>query len=226
MLRLKLIDKTLIFTKIVNKFVYNSFGKDGLDMKKEYILGSLLVFGVLVGCESPAQKDTQENWKSAYVEQVEASNNENSEYMYSLVYIDDDEIPELVVDLEGNYLSVYTYKDDKIVCSWDKAAYGVGGCVEYEYEPKENLIGCFSQNGPLDFGYSYFSMVDDKAVLPAYTLSAECLDENSEDWHYFLTSRDGEESEISEADFNEKHIEMSEKLKGEYAVENIISQIQ
>ena len=45
MLRLKLIDKTLIFTKIVNKFVYNSFGKDGLDMKKEYILGSLLVFG-------------------------------------------------------------------------------------------------------------------------------------------------------------------------------------
>ena len=203
-------------------------------MKKTSLLCCIMVLGILAGCESPAQKDIKENWKKAYIEQVETSYNENPEYMFSLVYIDDDEIPELVVDFEGNYLSVYTYKNDKMMCSWDKATYGVGGCVEYEYEPKENLIGCFSQNGPSDFGYSYFSIAKDKVILPSYTLSAKCLDENGqiiddtgavEDWHYFYTPGDGEGCEISEAEFNEKNVELSDKLKGEYTTESIISQI-
>lgn len=80
------------------------------------------------------------DYKKAYSDICKSSYNENPEYKFNLVFINEDETPELVVDLPGYYISLYTYKNGEIHNIMDKCSYGVSGNAGYIYSPWQNLI--------------------------------------------------------------------------------------
>lgn len=59
---------------------------------------------------------------------------------YNLIYVDEDNIPELVVGVDGYYTNLYTYRDGKIYTLMDHWGYGAGGNAGYEYSPGRNSL--------------------------------------------------------------------------------------
>lgn len=64
----------------------------------------------------------------------------DSETEYSLIYFDEDEIPELVAGVNGFYTSLYTYHDGTVYTLMDRWPYGVMGNAGYEYCPRKNSL--------------------------------------------------------------------------------------
>ena len=88
---------------------------------------------------------------------------------YDLVYIDDDDIPELVVTNPGYYTALYTYADGKVVyCMKDEMvpddehgwAYGAGGNAGYEYSPRINTIRNYNNDYAGLIRYINYSKLD------------------------------------------------------------------
>ena len=67
---------------------------------------------------------------------------------YDFVFIDEDDVPELVVTNEGYTVAVYTYADGKVVYTMQDEfitdehgwGYGAAGNAGYEFVPKANVI--------------------------------------------------------------------------------------
>lgn len=59
---------------------------------------------------------------------------------YGLIYVDEDETPELAAGLAGYYTCLYTFHDGKIYTLMDHWAYGAMGNAGYEYAPRKNNI--------------------------------------------------------------------------------------
>ena len=64
----------------------------------------------------------------------------NEEYKYKLIYFDDDDVPELVVDDPGYFVSMYTYHDGRIYTVMDEWVYGAGGNHGYDYCPRKSSV--------------------------------------------------------------------------------------
>ena len=62
---------------------------------------------------------------------------------YDLIYLDDDDVPELVADVNGYYVSVFTYDNGVVYTLMDDMVYGSHGCVGYEYLSRQNVVHCF-----------------------------------------------------------------------------------
>ncbi|SDB43142.1 hypothetical protein SAMN02910298_02135 [Pseudobutyrivibrio sp. YE44] len=90
----------------------------------------------LLGDNQSAEYKT---WKDAYAQVVRICNLEGK-YKYNLIYLDEDDVPELVVDNEGYYLKLYSFKDGHSVPLANDFGYGAAGVVDYEYAPKKNCI--------------------------------------------------------------------------------------
>ena len=59
---------------------------------------------------------------------------------YELVYFDEDDIPELVADHTGYFMSLYTYHGGKIYTLMNEWGYGAMGNAGYEYCPRKNSL--------------------------------------------------------------------------------------
>lgn len=59
---------------------------------------------------------------------------------YNLIFFDDDDIPELVADYTGYYVSMYTYHDGRIYTVMDEWVYGAGGNHGYDYCPRKGSV--------------------------------------------------------------------------------------
>ncbi len=87
--------------------------------------------------ESPA-------WATAYAETVNALAQEEPGLTYELIYVDDNDVPELVADMTGYYVSLFTYTDGQVRTLMDGWGYGAAGIPGYEYVPRANVI--YSRN--------------------------------------------------------------------------------
>lgn len=65
---------------------------------------------------------------------------DKAEKKYSLIYVDDDEIPELVSAVNGYYVSLYTYHDGTVFQLMDSWGYGAMGNAGYEYAERKNSL--------------------------------------------------------------------------------------
>lgn len=63
-----------------------------------------------------------------------------SKFLYDLIYVDEDEVPELVTGLEGYYVNLYTYRDGTVYTLMDQWGYGAMGNTGYEYAPGKNSL--------------------------------------------------------------------------------------
>lgn len=59
---------------------------------------------------------------------------------YKLIYFDDDDIPELVADDTGYFVSMYTFHDGRIYTVMDEWGYGAGGNHGYDYCPRKSSV--------------------------------------------------------------------------------------
>lgn len=103
-----------------------------------------------------AAKTTSKSWKKAYLKIVQDCNKKSKQeranhsskfisytpYSYDLIYFNNDNIPELVVGKNGNWVSMYTYntKTKKACALMEQWGYGVMGNTGYSYAPKKNYL--------------------------------------------------------------------------------------
>ncbi|WP_461815871.1 DUF4234 domain-containing protein [Faecalimonas sp.] len=103
------------------------------------------------GINKLTQKDVSLSWKKAYLDYLNKI--ENTEYGYSLDYIDGDDIPELVIDYQNaaDGVSLCTYDGTKVIET------PVGESLKYRL--KENLF-CVS-GGRMDYYYDIIYKIVD-----------------------------------------------------------------
>ena len=83
-----------------------------------------------------------EGYKKAYAELAKKELSEIENLRFKLIYVDDDDIPELSIDAPGYHQSVYVYKNGEvkeIFCG----SYGAHGCSGYYYSPKKGVFSTF-----------------------------------------------------------------------------------
>ena len=71
---------------------------------------------------------------------------------YDLIYFDEDDIPELVVGVNGYWMSLFTYDAGKVYCLTNRWSYGAFGIPGYEYVPGKNSLRCYDA----DMGINVF----------------------------------------------------------------------
>lgn len=97
----------------------------------------------------------------------------NENFKYSLVYFNNDDVPELVVDLPNYWLTIYTFKNGKTVNMAEDDgmfAYGTGGLVGYSYASKKGVMTSSSHDNE-KYGYtSYYEVNENGVIINSYTI--------------------------------------------------------
>lgn len=84
---------------------------------------------------------------------------------YDLVYVDEDETPELVAGVNGYYTSLYTFRDGRIYTLMDRWTYGVMGNVGYEYAPRKNNLRNYNNDYAGAILYTTYMKVNDRHAI-------------------------------------------------------------
>jgi len=87
--------------------------------------------------EKNINKDFKNTYISEYykiINEIYKTPSEYSEMKYSLLYFNDDDIPDLMADYNGYFVSLYVYANDKLYTVVDSWPYGVGGNHGYEFD--------------------------------------------------------------------------------------------
>ena len=142
--------------------------------------------------------------KAAYREKVEEHYNSrttNQSYnSYDLIYIDDDDIPELVCDYSGYQMTVYTYYNGEAVCIMDGWPYGAGGNHGYDYTERKGLVTNLDADmaGAM-YTYTFEKLENGKLVENDYYLVSSSYDikkygfdwnhAEDNDYHYYKVSK-------------------------------------
>lgn len=77
-----------------------------------------------------------------YEDVVKAYEKEYGSLKYGLVYVTEDDVPELLVNLQDYWISLYTSVDGNLYAIMEQAAYGTWGRT-YTYREKEGLINSY-----------------------------------------------------------------------------------
>ncbi len=111
---------------------------------------------------------TYSSWKEAYQQVVKISNLEG-DFSYNLIYVDDDDIPELVVDSEGYYINLYSFKDGQAIPLERNFGYGAAGIGGYDYAPKKNCVKFSDADyAGLTCSINYMGIVDNRLRMIYY----------------------------------------------------------
>lgn len=118
-------------------------------MKKKFVTITMMLFMVFVFCftnvmsvNAATKKSATKKWATAYMKVIKKMNKKYNHYFYRLIYFNNDNIPELVVDSLGYSVSMYTYDkhNGKVYTVIDGWGYGAGGNAGYSFLPKKNCL--------------------------------------------------------------------------------------
>ncbi|MDO5154351.1 MAG: hypothetical protein Q4D51_00155 [Eubacteriales bacterium] len=145
---------------------------------------------MFVGCmasTTSVQAATKKTWKTEYMKIVKKMNKEdqareknaysNNEYTYDLIYFNNDKTPELVVGLDGYWVSMYTFdaKKKKAYAVMDQWGYGACGNVGYEYIPKKNTLRNYNSDFAGAIRYVYFGKMKNHKIVSYYKNSLKMV---------------------------------------------------
>ncbi len=140
---------------------------------------------------------------------------------YKLIYFDEDDIPELVVDRNGYHVSMYTFNNGYVCAPILDWPYGAMGNDGYNYKVKGNLITNFDQDGAGASGtYSGYGIIDGKIEEIYYHTFYNDDSGEDEDWvNEKLTKeqREALEEDDEDAEFD--------SLYGIYTATEILKQL-
>lgn len=123
---------------------------------------------------------------------------------FSLIYFDEDDIPELVAGNNGYSVSVYQFKDGKVYPIISDWGYGAGGNAGYEYYERAALIENFDQDGAGSAYYDTYLKLNEethKMETVLYYYGVNATDDDCGEPGYFKYV-DGEKVEITESEYN------------------------
>ena len=187
-------------------------------------------------------KMNNDNWAQAYLSVIaELQENKNLDGMdFGLIYVNDDDIPELVFGPEGHWVSVYTWQDGQVYTVMDQEAYGTWGRY-YTYIPFQNIIK--------DYSYYYFDYDDNGFTRRLYhdfyqmaetTYELEYVygwilenvikyeADEAEEYVLYYVEPDGTEWEITEEEGDAYFFAQEEgyiRLRGDFSADEIINEL-
>ena len=130
------------------------------------VTGELNIPNVKAALLGSDQVETYDTWQEAYRQTAYMAHLEMDSNVFSLVYIDEDDVPELVVDNTGYMVSIYKYKDGISYPVAEGWGYGAMGNHGYEYAEKKNCLRNYNTDYAGAILYtSYMSIQDDGAVM-------------------------------------------------------------
>lgn len=153
-----------------------------------------------------------------FIEETEKAN--AGEIKYDLVYVTDDDIPELLVDCSGYWLSLYTYVDNKVYPIMEHESYGAWGRM-YECRDREGIIhsSCYSLEGDTEITYDELYKINENYELEALYTNFDSLSyiwySENESKYYF------DANEISKEQYDEYLGSNYEILDGVYSAEEM-----
>ena len=170
-----------------------------------------------------AQSQVMADYAQVYIDIINELELE-SKLEYSLIYLNEDDIPELVAGKTWYYVSVYTYVSGELYVIIDNWGYGIMGNHGYEYIPKKNVIRNYDSDlagaivnefyGRVDENYEIQSYYDDilsiwmfKDINDNYMPDEEEYDENDTKSYFYLGKK-----EITQEEYD------SYVIKGDYAL--------
>lgn len=118
-------------------------------MKKNIILLLLALVILTTGCEKKKEDSsgnkqdpgqTENIYSDIYINKINELHAEEPKYTYDLIYLNEDNIPELVAALNSSFVSLYTVKGNDVYPVAENYPYGAFGNYGYEYIEKGNII--------------------------------------------------------------------------------------
>lgn len=182
------------------------------------------------------------NWAQAYLSVIaELKENGNLDKVdFGLIYVNDDDIPELVFGPEGYWVSVYTWQDGQVYTVMDYAAYGTWG-RNYTYIPFQNVIKTYSyyyfnydDNGfTVRFSNDFYQMAETTYVLEyVHGLIVEDVYQyeagEMEAYVLYYVEPDRTEWEITEEEYDAYFFAREEDyimLSGDFSADEIINEL-
>lgn len=123
--------------------------------------------------EAPTEEPTEavevSDYKTAYLELINTVEDSDT-LTYDLIYLDDDDIPELVTGHNGFYVNLYTYADGKVHTLMDRWSYGAMGNAGYEYVPKMNSVRNYNSDYAGLVGFTAYCSITAEHTLEATTV--------------------------------------------------------
>lgn len=205
-----------------------------LQQAKEAVLEDILVYDIEMK-EDINQK--QPDYAQAYIDIINEYETEFPECRkYDMIYLDDDDVPELVADMNGYYVSVFTYDNGIVYTLMDDMGYGSHGCVGYEYLPRQNVVYCrYLEQGIIAHDW-YMTVGNDHELYDYYEEDLSILsfqdknengrmdeDEDFEGFNYCFYGN----NEITEEEYDTYMIQGDyEYIYGTKTAEEIIGELQ
>ncbi len=90
---------------------------------------------------------------------------ERDDQTFALLYVDDDEIPELAAGLTGYYVDLYTFHDGCLYLLMDDWGYGAMGNHGYEYAPRQNSIRNYNADYAGAIMYTTYMQISERYTL-------------------------------------------------------------
>ena len=171
-------DKHLLLEAATDNDCFEFFADYGEEEAKA-IGGDLTIKGMKAALLGDNKDGKYDNYKDAYAQIVKTFCYADYPLTYDLIYVDDDDIPELVAGT-GCCVSLYSFKDGHACPLMYQWTYGAMGNKGYEYSPKNNVI----YNGNADDAgatyYNTYMAIDDerKLVISYWTKDLHFIDEN------------------------------------------------
>ncbi len=143
---------------------------------------------------------------------------------YDLIYLDEDDIPELALGQAGYWVSVSTYDSGKLYTIMDEWGYGVGGVPGYRYIPQKNVVyGEDADRAGLDL-YEFYGRVNRNYEIESYyeeSLEIHYDDESGKDRYYYG------DKEITKEEHDSYRIEGdSEEIAGSVRASPILAYLE
>ena len=141
-------------------------------------------------------EETQDlDYKTAYAEKVRELAADDDTLLFALIDLTGNDVPELVAEHFGYYVSVFTWEDGAIITLMDQWAYGAGGNMGYEYLPGCNVIRNFNNDHAGAIVYESYMTVNDACEI------VSLYDDELSIWHIRDSNGNGhidEDEEYSE----------------------------
>ncbi len=112
-------------------------------------------------------------------QEEKAAEYDNS-FLYDLIDVDGDEIPELVSGLNGYYVNLYTYQDGTLYTLMDEWGYGAMGNPGYEYAPGKNSMRNYNADHAGAIMKTYYMKINEQNEIetPVWIESVNFDDSN------------------------------------------------
>lgn len=102
------------------------------------------------------------------------------EFLYDLIYVDEDDIPELVSGRNGYFVNLYTYRDGTLSMLMNHWAYGAMGNSGYDYAPRKNNMRNYNADQAGAIMNTYYMRINERGEMetPMWIESINYIDSN------------------------------------------------